>query len=210
MKAGVVMVEDDRAVRENLVTLIRTDERLRLLGAFASAEEALREIPRLDPDLVVMDINLPRMSGIECVARLRLQSPRLLVLMLTVYEDDDSIFRALKAGANGYLIKRDAAEKLLEALQEVQHGGAPMSAHIARQVVQYFHRSEAPATAAERPSPREREILDLLVQGLVLKEIADQLGIGLETVRTHVNHIYQKLHVRSRTEAVVKYLRQGR
>jgi DNA-binding NarL/FixJ family response regulator len=205
MRAGVAIVEDDRAVRENLATLIRSDERLRLLGAFASAEEALREIPGLTPDLVVMDINLPRMNGIECVARIKLQLPRLLVLMLTVYEDDDSIFRALKAGANGYLVKRDAAEKLLEALQEVQHGGAPM----ARQVVQFFHRSEAPATEAERPSPREREILDLLVQGLVLKEVADQLGIGLETVRTHVNHIYQKLHVRSRTEAVVKYLRQG-
>ena len=209
MRAGVVIVEDDRAVRENLAALVRTDERLRLLGAFVSAEEALREIPGLAPDLVVMDINLPRMNGIECVARLKLQLPRLLVLMLTVYEDDDSIFRALKAGANGYLVKRDASEKLLEALQEVQHGGAPMSAHIARQVVQFFHRSELPANEAERPSPREREILDLLVKGLVLKEVADQLGIGLETVRTHVNHIYQKLHVRSRIEAVVKYLRQG-
>ena len=209
MRAGVVSVEDDRAVRENLAALVRTDERLRLLGAFVSAEEALREIPVLAPDLVVMDINLPRMNGIECVARLKLQLPRLLVLMLTVYEDDDSIFRALKAGANGYLVKRDASEKLLEALQEVQHGGAPMSAHIARQVVQFFHRSELPANEAERPSPREREILDLLVKGLVLKEVADQLGIGLETVRTHVNHIYQKLHVRSRIEAVVKYLRQG-
>jgi DNA-binding NarL/FixJ family response regulator len=209
MKAGVVIVEDHRAVRENLAALVRTDERLRLLGAFASAEEALREIPQLHPNLVVMDINLPRMSGIECVVRLKLLLPRLLVLMLTVYEDDDSIFRALKAGANGYLVKRDASEKLLEALQEVQHGGAPMSAHIARQVVQFFHRSEAPATEAERLSPRECEILDLLVQGLVLKEVADQLGIGLETVRTHVNHIYQKLQVRSRTEAVVKYLRQG-
>jgi DNA-binding NarL/FixJ family response regulator len=209
MRAGVVIVEDDRAVRENLAALVRTDERLRLLGAFVSAEEALREIPVLAPDLVVMDINLPRMNGIECVARLKLQLPRLLVLMLTVYEDDDSIFRALKAGANGYLVKRDASEKLLEALQEVQHGGAPMSAHIARQVVQFFHRSELPANEAERPSPREREILDLLVKGLVLKEVADQLGIGLETVRTHVNHIYQKLHVRSRIEAVVKYLRQG-
>ena len=209
MRAGVVIVEDDRAVRENLAALVRTDERLRLLGAFVSAEEALREIPVLAPDLVVMDINLPRMNGIECVARLKLQLPRLLVLMLTVYEDDDSIFRALKAGANGYLVKRDASEKLLEALQEVQHGGAPMSAHIARQVVQFFHRSELPANEAERPSPREREILDLLVKGLVLKEVADQLGIGLETVRTHVYHIYQKLHVRSRIEAVVKYLRQG-
>jgi DNA-binding NarL/FixJ family response regulator len=156
-----------------------------------------------------MDINLPKMNGIECVVRLKAQLPRLLVLMLTVYEDDDSIFRALKAGANGYLVKRDAAEKLLESLHDVQHGGAPMSAHIARQVVQFFHRSEKPAVESEQLSPREHEILDLLVKGLVLKEAADQLGIGLETVRTHVNHIYQKLHVRSRTEAVVKYLRRG-
>jgi DNA-binding NarL/FixJ family response regulator len=209
MRAGVVIVEDDRAVRENLAALIRTDERVRLLGAFGSAEEALRGIPAMQPHLAVMDINLPKMNGIECVVRLKAQLPRLLVLMLTVYEDDDSIFRALKAGANGYLVKRDAAEKLLDSLHDVQHGGAPMSAHIARQVVQFFHRSEKPAVESEQLSPREHEILDLLVKGLVLKEAADQLGIGLETVRTHVNHIYQKLHVRSRTEAVVKYLRKG-
>ncbi|MEI6467444.1 MAG: response regulator transcription factor [Verrucomicrobiota bacterium] len=202
-------MEDDRSVREDLVALVRTDERLRLLGAFSSAEDALRGIPALQPQLIVMDINLPRMNGIECVARLKLLLPQVLVLMLTVYEDGDSIFRALKSGATGYLVKRDASEKLLDALQEVQRGGAPMSAHIARQVVQYFHRSEMPAAEAERPSPREREILDLLVKGLILKEVADQLGISLETVRTHVTHIYQKLHVRSRTEAVVKYLRQS-
>lgn len=209
MSAGVIIVEDDRAVRENLATLVRTDDRLRLLGAFGTAEEALSAVPALQPRLAVMDINLPRMNGIECVVRLKVLLPRVHVLMLTVYEDDDSIFRALKAGANGYLVKRDAAEKLLDALQEVQHGGAPMSAHIARQVVQFFHRSEKPAAESEHLSPREYEILDLLVKGLVLKEVAEQLGIGLETVRTHVTHIYQKLHVRSRTEAVVKYLRQG-
>jgi len=209
MKSGVVIVEDDRAVRENLAALIKMDDRLRLLGSFGSAEAALQEIPVLQPRIAVMDINLPRMSGIECVGRLKLQLPSLLVLMLTVYEDDDSVFRALKAGANGYLVKRDAAEKLLHALQEVQQGGAPMSAHIARQVVQYFHRSETPAVESERLSPRESEILNLLVKGLILKEVADHLGIGLETVRTHVNHIYYKLHVRSRAEAIVKYLRQN-
>ncbi len=208
MRTGVVIVEDDRAVRENLVALINMDERLRLLGAFGSAEVALRDVPALQPALAVMDINLPRMNGIECVARLKLKLPSLHVLMLTVYEDDDSVFRALKAGASGYLVKRDAAEKLLNALQEIQQGGAPMSAHIARQVVQFFHRSEVPAAESEHLSPRETEILDLLVQGLILKEVADQLGIGLETVRTHVNHVYHKLHVRSRTEAIVKYLRQ--
>ena len=124
MSAGVVIVEDNRAVRENLAALIRSDERLRLLGAYGSAEEALREVPALQPALAVMDINLPRMSGIECVVRLRNLLPRLLVLMLTVYEDDDSIFRALKAGANGYLVKRDAAEKLADALHEMS-GGCP-------------------------------------------------------------------------------------
>ncbi|MFO1447308.1 MAG: response regulator transcription factor [Opitutaceae bacterium] len=208
MRTGVVIVEDDHAVRENLAALINMDERLRLLGAFGSAETALRDVPALQPALAVMDINLPRMNGIECVARLKLKLPSLHVLMLTVYEDDDSVFRALKAGASGYLVKRDAAEKLLNALQEIQQGGAPMSAHIARQVVQFFHRSEVPAAESEHLSPRETEILDLLVQGLILKEVADQLGIGLETVRTHVNHVYHKLHVRSRTEAIVKYLRQ--
>jgi len=206
MRAGVVIVEDDRAVRENLAALIGTDERLQLLGAFGSAEIALREIPLLQPKLAVMDINLPKMSGIECVGRLKLLVPQMLFLMLTAYEDDDSVFRALKAGANGYLVKRDATEKLLLALQEVQHGGAPMSAHIARQVVQFFYRAAAPEAESERLSARETEILDQLVKGLILKEVADQLGIGLETVRTHVSHIYQKLHVRSRTEAVVKYL----
>jgi DNA-binding NarL/FixJ family response regulator len=208
MRTGVVIVEDDRAVRENLAALINMDDRLRLLGAFGSAEIALRDVPALQPALAVMDINLPRMNGIECVARLKLKLPSLHVLMLTVYEDDDRVFRALKAGASGYLVKRDAAEKLLNALQEIQQGGAPMSAHIARQVVQFFHRSEVPAAESEHLSPRETEILDLLVQGLILKEVADQLGIGLETVRTHVNHVYHKLHVRSRTEAIVKYLRQ--
>jgi len=208
MRTGVVIVEDNRAVRENLTALINTDDRLRLLGAFGSAEMALREIPALRPTLAVMDINLPRMDGIECVGRLKLLVPDLSVLMLTVYEDDDSVFRALKAGASGYLVKRDAAEKLLLALQEVQQGGAPMSAHIARQVVRFFQRTETPAAESDRLSPREAEILNLLVQGLILKEAADQLGIGLETVRTHVNHIYLKLHVRSRTEAIVKYLRQ--
>lgn len=207
MRSGIVIIEDDRAVRENLAALVRAEDDLKLLGTFASAEEALRDVPGLDPDLAVMDINLPRMSGIECVARLKLKMPRLLVLMLTVYEDGDSIFRALKAGANGYLVKRDAAERLLTSLREMRTGGAPMSAHIARQVVQYFHRSGTPEVENESLSPREREILDLLVRGLILKEVADQLGIGIETVRTHVTHIYQKLHVRSRAEAIVKYLR---
>jgi DNA-binding NarL/FixJ family response regulator len=207
MSVRVVIVEDDRGVRENLEALIRCDARFSFAGSFASGEDALRDIPGLRPDIVIMDINLPGMSGIECVGRLKGALPALQVLILTVYEDGDNVFRALKAGASGYLVKRDVTERLLTALQEVRSGGAPMSCHIARQVVQFFHRSEAGASEKGSLSPREREILDLLVSGLIHKEVADHLGIGIETVRTHVNHIYQKLHVRSRAEAVAKYLR---
>ena len=140
MRASVIIVEDDRRVRDNLEVLVRSDLQLRFAGAFASAEDALKESPALSPDLAIMDINLPRMSGIECVARLKQRLPKIQVLMLTVYDDGDNVFRALKAGANGYLVKRDAAEKLLDALHEIRRGGAPMSCHIARQVVQFFHR----------------------------------------------------------------------
>ncbi len=207
MTPRVIVVEDDRGVRENLVSLLAADGRLKVVGSFGTAEDALKKAPALHPDLAVMDINLPGLSGIDCIARLKDTLPHLQVLILTVYEDGDNVFRALKAGASGYLVKRDISERLLSALQEIREGGAPMSCHIARQVVQFFHRSEAAATNSVALSPREREILDLLVKGMILKEAADHLGIGFETVRTHVNHIYQKLHVRSRAEAVVKYLR---
>ena len=207
MTPRVIVVEDDRGVRENLAALLAADGRLKVVGSFGTAEDALKKAPALHPDLAVMDINLPGLSGIDCIARLKDTLPRLQVLILTVYEDGDNVFRALKAGASGYLVKRDISERLLSALQEIREGGAPMSCHIARQVVQFFHRSEAAATNSVALSPREREILDLLVKGMILKEAADHLGIGVETVRTHVNHIYQKLHVRSRAEAVVKYLR---
>ncbi len=205
----VAIVEDDAGIRENLVALFKSSPVHRCVGACSSGEEALVQIPHWRPEVVLMDINLPRMSGIECVVRLKAKMPELLVLMLTVYEDGDSIFRALKAGASGYLVKRLAGDKLLEAIEEVSAGGAPMSCHIARKVVQFFHQAGPSPEVSENLSPREREILDLLVTGCFFKEIADQLGISGETVRTHVNHIYRKLHVRSRTEVVVKYLRQG-
>jgi len=205
----VAIVEDDAGIREDLVALLNGSPGYRCVGACASGEEALIEIPFWRPAVVLMDINLPQMSGIECVARLKAKMPDLLVLMLTVYEDGDSIFRALKAGASGYLVKRLASDKLLEAIQEVTAGGAPMSCHIARKVVQFFNQAGPSPEMSENLTPRELEILDLLVAGCFFKEIADQLGISGETVRTHVNHIYRKLHVRSRTEAVVKYLRKG-
>jgi DNA-binding NarL/FixJ family response regulator len=207
MTRTVAIVEDDAGIRDNLVALLNGSPGYRCLGACGSAEEALAQIPHWKPDVVLMDINLPRMSGIECVVRLKSRMPELLVLMLTVYEDGDSIFRALKAGASGYLIKRVATDKLLEAIDDVCTGGSPMSCQIARKVVQYFHQAGPSNEVSENLSPRETEILELLVAGCFFKEIADRLGISSETVRTHVNHIYRKLHVRSRTEAVVKYLR---
>jgi DNA-binding NarL/FixJ family response regulator len=209
MTRTVAIVEDAAGIREDLVALLNGSPGCRCVGACASGEEALIQIPFWRPEVVLMDINLPRMSGIECVARLKARMPELLVLMLTVYEDGDSIFRALKAGASGYLVKRLASDKLLEAIQEVSAGGAPMTCHIARKVVQFFNQAGPSPEVSENLSPRELEILDLLVAGCFFKEIADRLGISGETVRTHVNHVYRKLHVRSRTEAVVKYLRQG-
>jgi DNA-binding NarL/FixJ family response regulator len=209
MSRNVALVEDDAGIRDNLVALLNGSPGFRCVGACPTGEEALLEIPHWQPDVVLMDINLPRMSGIECVARLKARMPDILVLMLTVYEDGDSIFRALKAGASGYLVKRLASDKLLEAIEEVSAGGAPMSCQIARKVVQFFHRAGPSQEVSENLSPRELEILDLLVAGYFFKEIADRLSISGETVRTHVNHIYRKLHVRSRTESVVKYLRTG-
>jgi DNA-binding NarL/FixJ family response regulator len=206
MTLNIAIVEDDARIRAELEALLSNSPGYRCVGTCASAENALVNIPFWRADVVLMDINLPGMSGIDCVARLKIKMPKLMVLMLTVYDDGESIFRALKAGANGYLVKRLASAKLLEAIQEVSIGGAPMSCQIARKVVQFFHRA-GPSEDISDLSPRELEILQLLVAGCFFKEIADQLKISGETVRTHVNHIYRKLHVRSRTEAVVKYLR---
>lgn len=203
----VAIVEDDAGIRENLHALINRCDGYRCVCVCVSGERALVDIPHYRPDVVLMDINLPKMSGIECVARLKSKLPDILVLMLTVYDDGDSIFRALKAGASGYLVKRLASDKLIEAIEDVCSGGSPMSCQIARKVVQFFHQAGPAEHGSQNLTPREREILDLLVAGCFFKEVAERLGIGVETVRTHVNHIYTKLHVRSRTEAVVKYLR---
>ena len=153
-----------------------------------------------------MDINLPNMSGIECVSQLKQVAPQTHVLMLTVYEKSDTVFQALRAGASGYLVKRTAPKNLLAAIQDVLNGGSPMSSHIARKVVQYFHQLGPSTDATKNLSPREREILEMLANGDLYKEIADKLSIGITTVRTHVQHIYGKLQVRTRTEAVAKFL----
>ena len=157
------------------------------------------------PDVVLMDINLPGMSGIECVARLRKDLPSAHVIMLTVYEDSDRIFQALQAGADGYLVKSSPTEVLLRAIEDVHQGGAPMSSHIARKVVRQFRQAEPSRDEAANLAPREREVLNLLASGFVYKEIADQLGIGTETVKTYVKNICKKLHVRNRLEAVARF-----
>ena len=207
MPVKVSIVEDNDRVRESLTSLINGARGLRCAGAHRSAEAAIKLIPEEKPDVVLMDIHLPRLSGIDCVRKLKSLAPGSLVLMLTAYEDDDLIFQALKAGANGYLVKQTPPAELLAAIKEVHEGGAPMSSNIARRVIQSFHQSGPNEGPTETLSPREREILDLLAKGYMNKEIADTLSIAFQTVHTHVRSIYSKLHVRSRTEAVAIYLR---
>ena len=206
MPVKVSIVEDNDRVRESLASLIEGARGFRCVGAHRSAEAALKLVPEEKPNVVLMDIHLPRLCGIDCVRKLKAIEPDLLVLMLTAYEDDDLIFQALKAGANGYLVKQTPPSEILAAIEEVHEGGAPMSSNIARKVIQSFH-SAGPNEPTETLSPREREILDLLARGYTNKEIADLLSIAFQTVHTHVRNIYSKLHVRSRTEAVAKYLR---
>ena len=207
MPVKVSIVEDNDRVRESLASLIDGEGGFRCVGAHRSAEAALKLIPDEKPNVVLMDIHLPRLCGIDCVRKLKATEPDLLVLMLTAYEDDDLIFQALKAGANGYLVKQTPPSEILAAIQEVHEGGAPMSSNIARKVIQSFHSAGPSESSTETLSPREREILDSLARGYTNKEIADLLSIAFQTVHTHVRNIYSKLHVRSRTEAVAKYLR---
>lgn len=202
----VALVEDSAPMRRNLERMLRRAPGVRCVAACGTAEEALEQIPRLKPAVVLMDINLPGASGIECTARLKQQLPATQVIMLTVYEDTASIFNALKAGACGYLLKRASPAEILEALTTVQTGGAPMTSEIARKIVMTFQSPAPGAGDAAALSGREQEILDLLSQGKVSKEIAEQLAISYHTVRVHIKHIYEKLHVRSRAEAVLKFM----
>jgi len=207
MLINVAIVEDSRTIRESLRRIVDETPGLRCACAVGSAEEALAEAPRCRPDVILMDIHLPNMSGIECTARLKEVLPETDVIMLTVYEDNDKIFRALQAGACGYLLKRTRSEELVQAIQEVKHGGAPMTSEVARRLVETFQRprAAAPATGGEL-SRREKEILELVSRGYGNKEIAAQLSIGLETVRHHLKRVYEKFHVHSRSEAVVKFM----
>ena len=205
MKKTVMVVEDDRGLREQLVKILETAPDLKCVGAFVSGEEALPKIRAEKPDVVLMDIRLPGMSCIQCVSEIKKNCPATQVIMVTVYEDSERIFRALKAGADGYLVKSSPPDQLLKAIRDAYQGGAPISSHIARKVVQHFHLLGPSPQEAENLSPRERQVLDLLAMGFIYKEIGAKLDIGLETVRTHVKNICQKMHVRSRVEAVAKH-----
>ena len=202
----VSIVEDDPMTREGFVKILRHAPEIVCLGTYASVEEAEREIPKIMPDVVLMDINLGSGSGIDCVAVLKRLHPKLQFLMLTTYDDSEMIFNSLRAGASGYLLKRSAATELLTAIVEVHNGGSPMSMQIARKVVSHFHQIRKPASDVELLTEREQGILALLAKGLPYKQIADQLGISPSTVHGHLHKIYGKLHVQSRTEAVVKFL----
>ena len=202
---SVAIVEDDTGTRRNLELLIDEAPGFRCLCACSSGEEAVRVIPQVKPEVVLMDIHLPNLSGIECAAKLKQLLPALQVIMITMYSDTDKVFKALRAGAAGYLLKRSAPEEILEAIQEVQRGGAPMTSEIARKVVEAFKEVPANDDSEDALTRREHEILELLCRGFANKEIAETLCISFETVRWHNRQIYHKLHVRSRSEAAAKF-----
>ena len=208
MQIKVSIVDDDDGIRSSLVSLIRRAPTLKFMGDYADAETALKELPRKEPDVVLMDINLPGMNGVECVRQLKSALPKLQVLMLTVYEDSDSLFKSFRAGASGYLLKRTASARLLEAIKDVHEGGSPMTPQLARRVVQFFSAPLQEDSPLSKLSPGEREFLDQLANGYTYKEIADRMKITIDTVRSYVRTVYEKLHVHSRTEAVVKYLQK--
>ena len=203
MMISVVIVEDIKEIREGLKLLIDGNEGFSCLHSFASAEDALRDIPKLNPNVVLMDIHLPGMSGIECIKQLKPICPDTLFIMSTVYEDDDTIFESLKAGASGYLLKKTNPVKILEAITEVVNGGSPMSGQIARRVIASFQKKDS-IDASEILTNKEKEILKALAKGLRYKEIAAEMKISMETVRSHARNIYEKLQVQSRTEALNK------
>lgn len=202
----VALVEDQREVRESWARLVGSFPDFECVAACATGEEALRVLPERRPDVVLMDIFLPRMSGIECTARLRAVLPETKIVILTASDDDEMVFLALEAGADGYLLKRTEPETLRSALWDVMHGGAPMSSTIARMVVESFRQKGRGVADVVRLSAREEEVLMWLARGFSNKEIADHLNVSTETVRSHLKHIYEKLHVRSRAEAVARYM----
>jgi DNA-binding NarL/FixJ family response regulator len=211
MPINISIVEDNDKLRATLARVIDRADGFRCASDYGSAEDALADLPKIKPDVVLMDINLPGINGVECARRLKPQLPATQIIMLTVYQNTEHIFNALAAGATGYMLKQTPPAELLAAIKEVHAGGSPMSSHIARKIVQSFQQfSPAPTAEAQSLSPREAEVLDLLAKGFLYKEIAEQMKVTYATVHTHIRHIYEKLHVRSRTEAVAKHLGQNR
>lgn len=204
VKIRVAIVEDDREMREGLESIVRWHHGLECIASCASGEEALEHIPKYNPDIILMDIHLPGISGIECVKQLRPLLPSTQFMMCTVYEDNENVFDSLCAGATGYLLKNSPPGKIAEAIIELYQGGSPMSSVIARKVINAFQPVVRQNPALENITKRERELLDLLAKGYRYKEIADRLGISFETVRTHIHNIYEKLQVQSRTDALNK------
>lgn len=208
MPIKVSIIEDDDWIRENLAVQIEKTAGFTCTGRYRSGEEALEQILRQVPDVVLMDIKLPNMSGIECVRKLKTLLPTVQILMLTVYEDSERIFDSLLAGASGYLLKRTPQAEIMQAIADVHQGNSPMSGHIARKVVQYFNQRGSAETELGKLSGREREVLEQLARGVPYKEIADLLAVSINTVQAHIKGIYGKLHVHSRGEAVAKLLRK--
>lgn len=206
MPIRVTIVEDDQGVREAITGIIRSSAGLQFVAAFGTAEEALKTVSSDNTDVALVDINLPGLSGIELVAELKNANPQMHLLMMTVYEDSEQIFNSLQAGATGYLLKRARPAEIIDAIKDIHRGGSPMSPEIARKVVLFFHKRQTATEKLEQLTKREIEILTQLAKGSLYKEIADAMNISLDTVRTHLQHIYNKLQVHSRTEAVLKFL----
>jgi DNA-binding NarL/FixJ family response regulator len=200
----VSIVEDLYEVREAIQRLICQSENFCLVAGYSNAELAEKEIPLHPPDIVIMDINLPGMNGIECMNRIKEKCSDTQFMMFTIYEDDEKVFEALKAGAHGYLLKKTSKEKLLEALEELHNGGSPMSTSIARKVIAAFEKKNQPSETINALTNKEKQILNLLAKGFLYKEIADQLHLTRNTIKQHIHHIYEKLHVQNRTEAINK------
>lgn len=205
---SVSIVDDEKKLCESIATFVNGSPGFRCISIYGSADAALEHLPKDQPDVVLMDINMAGMDGIECVKHLKALMPKVQVIMLTVYEDTEKIFRALAAGATGYLLKRFTPDELLQAIRDVLVGGSPMSHAIARKVVASFQLADTTGEKENQLTPREERVLDCLARGLAYKQIGDELDISINTIRTHLRHIYEKLHVQSRTEAVAKYLRR--